>query len=325
MGFLIFLAALLILVLAFSLYCYKVCFHSVGKPGSINSFMPKGAQYEPLKEKMMASAKKMEDTPCETVTISGHKGTKLHGRYYHIGDDAPVMIIFHGYRGIAFRDCAGGFALALKIGFNVLAVDQRSHGNSEGHAISFGVLERHDCCLWANYIADRFPESPIVLCGVSMGAATVLMASDLPLPDTVAGIMADCPYDSPMGIISKVSCDMGYPKIFAIPLIWLGGRLFAGFNVNEASAIQSVAQAKVPILLIHGEDDHFVPCQMSRNIQSVSPDHAQLHTFPMAGHGLCYLVDPARYENICIAFLRGIEALQPAMEKSEYVRNNFTA
>ena len=89
------------------------------------------------------------------------------------------------------------------------------------------------------------------------------------------------------------------------------------FRLNAATATQAVRHAKVPILLIHGEDDRFVPCEMSRNIYKNCASPAQLHTFPGAGHGLSYMTDPLRYEAVVTEFLANIPALQAHLHKNK--------
>lgn len=319
MGLLIFLAALTIIVLAFSLYCYKTTFH-VPKIRHEDLFrLPQGEQYDKVAQRMLEISLIMNEAQCQWVTTTAKDGTKLWGRFYEYNPGAPVLLLFHGYRSMALRDSAGGFALGQKLGFNVLAVDQRCHGRSDGRVITFGIRERLDCLEWVNYINRRYERHvPIVLSGISMGAATVLMASELELPENVTCIMADCPYSSPAGIIMKVAGDRGYPKKLSYPVIWLAGLLYGGFQVTECTAAEAVKKAKIPILLIHGEDDRFVPCDMSREIYKNCSGIAQLHTFPDAGHGLCYIHDPQRYERICVDFLWGVQQLQPWLEVSEF-------
>ena len=76
-----------------------------------------------------------------------------------------------------------------------MMIDQRAHGKSEGRTMTFGVFERFDVLSWIDYTVERVgKKTRIVLAGISMGAATVLMASNLNLPPNVKGIMADCPY-----------------------------------------------------------------------------------------------------------------------------------
>ncbi len=321
MGFLIFAAALAVVILIFAYYCYRTAFYSPKNRKEDLFQVPDGEQYAQYGQRMVEISLIMDDAQCKKVQIQAQDGTTLSGRLYEFYPGAPVFLAFHGYRSMALRDCAGAFALSQKLGFNILAPDQRAHGESGGNAITFGIRERKDCLDWIKFLRGYYgPETPIILSGISMGAATVLMASELDLPDNVVCIMADCPYDTPMGIISKVAGDRGYPVNLSKPVIALGARIFAGLNINEAAASEAVRSAKVPILLIHGEDDRFVPCDMSRHIASCAAGDVQLHTFPDAGHGLCYIMDPRRYEKICVDFLWSSPALIPHLERSEFAQ-----
>ena len=329
MGLFVVIAALSIMLIFFALYSYRVCFYAPRKKDAetdMESWFPKGKEYTAVRDKMIAGAHCMEDSPYEWVGIRSWDGTKLWGRYYHLTPGAPLMIVFHGYRGFSSRDCAGAFVIAAKMGLNVLAIDQRSHGQSEGNVITFGIRERKDCLCWIEYAKSRFGDGlPILIYGVSMGAATVLMASELALPENVACIIADCPYTSPSDIIRKVAAEMGFPDALAYPILRLGARLFGHFSLTESSALEAVKLANVPILLIHGEDDHLVPCRMSRMIYDNCKDIAQLHTFPEAGHGLSYPVDPRHYEKICVDFLWQIDALHPFLDHSEFAKKLHSA
>lgn len=328
MGLLVLLISVLIMLLIFSLYSYGVCFHAKRRPAQENleSWFPKGEQYSAIRDKMLAGAHCMEESPYEWVSIDADDKTRLYARCYSLNPDAPVVIVFHGYRGYASRDCAGGFVIAAKLDFNVLAVDQRSHGRSDGRTITFGIRERKDCLRWIEYARQRFgAQTPIILYGVSMGAATVLMASELDLPENVVSIIADCPYSSPSAIIRKVSGEMGYPDALAYPVIRFGARLYGGFSLTESSATGAVKRACVPILLIHGEDDTFVPCSMSNEIYENCKDIAQLHIIPGAAHGLSYPVASREYEKLCVDFLWEIKAMHPYLDKSEFAMQLHSA
>lgn len=301
---------LLVLISVISLYCFIICFYSSNRKPLDPYGDMHGTQYKAVIDKIYSSTRRMEEVPYEAVSIQSFDGLKLSGRYYHFHDGAPVKIIFHGYRSMALRDCAGGFALARKLGMNVLAVDQRAHGGSEGHVITFGILERRDCLSWITYVCERFgAQTPIVLSGLSMGAATVLMATSLPLPENVVCVLADSTYTSPAEIIKKVCGDKHISSSVAYPLIRLAAAIYGRFDLEQASATEAITHSPVPVLLIHGEDDRFVPCYMSQQIHSASNGCTRLVTIPQAGHGLCYMVDPVRYENECINFLREIPAL----------------
>lgn len=306
----IFLIAAILITIVICLYCYRRCFYSENRKPADPYQLLHGEQYEAVEDKIFASTKKMDDSVYEPITIQSYDGISLYGRYYHHKDGAPVKIIFHGYRSMTLRDSAGGYAYGRKYGINVLAVDQRAHGNSGGHVITFGIKERIDCKSWAEYAAKRFGEKiPIILSGLSMGAATVVMATELKLPDNVCCVIADCPYASPGGIIRKVANDFHIPSALSYPFIWLSALILGHFSLSTATAVKAASVSKIPILLFHGEDDRFVPCEMSRKIHENSNGCTRLETFPEAGHGLCYMIDPIRYEKVCNEFLNSIPVL----------------
>ena len=306
----IFILGLLILLAAY--ICYRIAFWAPTRvlDEDVQIHLPEGEQYIKVRKGIEKCVSDMLARPFEPVTIVTFDGQKLYGRYYHVADGAPLQIQFHGYKSSAVLDFCGGSLYAGKIGHNALVVDQRSHGKSEGKSITFGVLERRDVLCWIDYARSRFgTDVQILLAGLSMGAATVLMATDQPLPPNVKGVIADCPYSSPSAIIKTVCRrDMHLPAGLMYPFIKLGARLFAGFDLEESSAVTAVANTPVPILLIHGTGDKFVPCAMSQDIKKANPDMITLVTIPEAGHGLCYMTEPAIYENAMQDFIQKVLA-----------------
>ena len=264
-------------------------------------------QTAPLRETWDAAMALYEAEPCERVSIRSHDGLTLTGRYYHYRDGGPLEIQCHGYKGNAIRDFCGSWQVAKAEGRNVLLIDQRCHGDSQGHTITFGILERRDVLGWIAWAEKRFGPVPTILSGVSMGAATVLMAAGMELPDHIRGVIADCPYDAPANIIKKVlGQDMGMPVKLVYPLIRLGGILYGRFNLDADSPLEAVKRSRVPILLIHGDDDRFVPYTMSQNIHAAAPEKIEFHTIPNAGHALNYATAPDRFQNIIRDFTRKI-------------------
>lgn len=282
---------------------YRYIFYSpVGRQNDDYAFnLPRGS--EGSLARSIALIDRLNAREFERVTITSFDGLRLAGRYYHNHDGAPVAILCHGYHGTPSRDFCGGADICLTAGYNLLMIEQRAHCASEGHTVSFGVNERRDCLDWARFAAKRFgAETKLLLAGISMGAASVLMASALPLPENVRGIVADCPFTSPRAIITEVARRRGYPAELLWPLISLSARLFGGFSPADADAAEAVKLARVPILLIHGEADTFVPCSMGREIAAANPALIELHTFPDAGHGMSYLNDTPRYTALVNAF-----------------------
>ena len=238
------------------------------------------------------------ETPCEVVTIKSRDGLKLSGRFYRFSDnDSRVEILFHGWRSSGIRDASGGARIAREIGYNLLIVDQRAHGDSEGHTLTFGIKEKYDCIDWVRYVIARFGgDVKILLGGVSMGAATVLMASCLKeLPPQVKAITADCGYTSPKAILCKSCRDRKIPPAIGYPFLRLAAQMFGGFSLKDGGAVEAVKHAKVPIMIMHGEGDDFVQFPMAQEIFDACQGEKQLLTIPEADHGLSYFFDTERY------------------------------
>ena len=239
----------------------------------------------------------------EEVNIVSFDGLKLIGRYYHIDDSYPIQIQFHGYRGNAYRDMCGGNKLARENKYNTLVIDQRAHGKSQGHTITFGIKESKDCLSWINYVNQRFNNPDIYLVGVSMGASTILLASQYNLASNVKAIIADCPFSSTKQIIRKVVKDLKLPVNLVYPFIALGAKVFGKFNINDGDINKAIRNCKIPVLLIHGKDDELVPVEMAYQIKENNKELIQLEIFENAKHGVSYFADSDRYINIVNEFI----------------------
>ena len=293
-------------IIVVSYLCYWVAFYNPVSRHMEPVEHSKGVQYRKYLPRLTELSRYLERIPCEIVSITARDGKTLAARYYHLRDHAPLIIQFHGYRGSGIRDFCGGCIIAMELGYNVLLVDQRAHGKSSGHTITFGIRDRLDCVDWIHWGMERLrADVPIFLYGISMGASTVLMAAGEDLPANVRGIIADCPYSSPYDIIRKVCKDQKYPPALTMPFIQAAARLFGNFSLTECTAAEAVKRTNIPILMIHGEDDRFVPCAMSAEIQGPS---VRRHTFPEAGHGISYMKDTPRYHRLVKEFLKEIMA-----------------
>ena len=303
------------LVLALSFACYRRCFYSAPKHHNDPYEPLRGEQFIAVGEDLFRITSIMERYSYEDLSVTAPDGVPLRGRYYHFRDGAPLMILCHGYRSSALRDCSGGHTLSRKMGFNALVIHQRGHGDSGGKTITFGIREREDLMAWIRLANDRFDNPPIILFGLSMGAATVLMGNALGYPDNVTCILADSPYSTPLDIILKVCADLGYPPKLAEPFIRLGASLFGGFRLDACSALEAVRHAKVPILFLHGEDDRMVPCAMSETIRAACASPAQVCTVPDAGHCLSYMTNPLIYERNILTFLNTIPQIRDTISQ----------
>lgn len=297
LGVLVVLAAVVLLI---AYVCYRMAFYMKDeyKIPKEEYPIPNGEIYEPYREQMVGWMKQTRSLRHEEFWVTSFDGLKLHGKYYECTPGAPIELMMHGYRGNAERDLCGGVQRCFALGRSALIIDQRACGHSEGNVITFGVNERRDCETWMAFMIDLFgPDVQIHLTGISMGAATVLMAAGYELPRQVVGVLADCGYTSAKEIICKViRTDMKLPVKLVYPFVKLAARMYGHFDLEEMPPIEAVKRCKVPVIFYHGESDGFVPCEMSvRNYEACNAPRKKLVTIPGADHGLAYPVDKQRY------------------------------
>lgn len=287
------------LTLITSLVCFLMVFYCKRKKplGPDEYEIPEGEIYEVYREDMIEWTRAIRSMPHEDMEITSFDGLKLRAKYYEYKAGAPIEILFHGYKGYAERDLSGGVERCFRLGRSVILVDHRASGRSDGHVTTFGIKERHDCHRWVRYAIERFGDDvKLIIGGVSMGAATVMMAAGDPLPENVIGVLADCGYTSPREIISKVLKDMKLPPCVFYPFIKLGARIFGRFNLDEASPIEAMRKCVLPVVFVHGDTDDFVPYEMSvRLCEECASPKKTLITIHGAGHGLAFPADRDGY------------------------------
>lgn len=284
---------------------YRIAFLRSEKPSSLFTIKFTSEQ-EKKKNIILKELVGYYKKPSEEIYIDSFDDLKLYGKYYHLDDKSPIVICFHGYKGNMYDNQIGIKKICFENNFNLLMVNHRSHGKSEGKSISFGINERRDVQFWANYMAKRFPKNKIILVGTSMGGASVLMASDLALPNNVCGIIADCPFNSPLDVVRGYLTKKKIPLNLGLNIVCMSALLVGRFNIKSHDSLSSVKKSKVDILLIHSEEDSVVPCDCSKNIHDKSRNNTTLEIFTGADHGVSYLSDSERYTKIFLNFVKRV-------------------
>ena len=197
-----------------------------------------------------------------------------------------------------------------ELGWNVLLPDQRGHGRSEGDYVGWGYDERLDVLSWVNWIVRKDPEAEILLHGVSMGGATVLMATGGVLPRQVKAAVSDCSYTSIEAEIRHLLISAKEELPFRLPSGLLLYRLRktalrrAGFDLRLASPVEAVGRSKTPTLFIHGGEDDFVPTSMVDALYQAARCPKDLLRVPGAGHAASVGTDETLYWLAVAGFLR---------------------
>ncbi|MCA9936384.1 MAG: alpha/beta fold hydrolase, partial [Anaerolineales bacterium] len=160
-------------------------------------------------------------------------------------------------------------------GCDLLMYDARGHGASDGRYHTFGYYEKGDAEAAVDWLEAQtgLPQSHIGMLGISYGAGTALQTAPL-LPD-LAFIIADSPY-ADLETIMRYQAVQQYGQAvnMMIPGAWVAAEAMADFDVAAVSAVTAVAQAQMPIMLIHSQADEYTPPSNSEAIYANS-DHGR--------------------------------------------------
>ena len=135
-------------------------------------------------------------------------------------------------------------------------------------------------------------------CGISMGGASVLLASSLELPENVKFLVNDCGYSDGYEELKAAARFMNIPPVLYAPQGWLLYKILEGVDLKKDRPVDEVKKARLPILTIHGEADTFVPFSMCKEIYEACATEKELVTVPEATHGMSYLVDTEKCNEV---------------------------
>jgi len=267
----------------------------------------------------MDAAEALEAKEHETVEIEAFDKIKLVGHWYTCKSPKRIIIAMHGWRSSWSQDFGIISEFYEKNDCCVLYAEQRGHGNSGGEYMGFGLLERYDCLDWLKWAEENTdPSLPIYLCGLSMGAATVLMTAATEFSDRVHGIMADCAFTSPHAIWKHVvqsNLHLPYGLYSAAAKDMCRKRI--SMTSDEYSCPEALKSCRVPVIFIHGSDDNFVPVEMTYENYKACASKKHLLIVPGADHAMSYIVDKESYESACRKFWREYDREIPPLPSHE--------
>lgn len=230
-------------------------------------------------------------------------GLSLHARLLR-GRGGDNVILVHGYRSSGENDFAGIAQYYMARGFGVLLIDQRAHGRSEGREICFGTREREDVRRWVDFARANL-EGRLWLYGVSMGAATVLMAAGEGFDTRVEGIVADSSFTSPRDVLAyQMTRQYHLPQFPFVPIGTLAGMLIAGRDFACGSVLRAAESAREPVLFVCGAEDRSLPPGSTEKLREARGGRDPMLVVPGAKHALCWLQDPEGYARALDGFMK---------------------
>lgn len=242
--------------------------------------------------------------PKTEIVIRSRDGLHLVGHWMPVPQPKRILICMHGWRSSWYNDFGMIADFFRENGCSVLFAEQRGQGNSGGDHMGFGLMERYDCLNWIDWVNKQTDgRYPVYLCGISMGASTVMMAGGLELPKNVRGIIADCGYTAPAAIwkhVAEQHLHLDYRICGGTACRMAKKR--AKLDVNAVSCPDALRNCRVPVLFAHGTEDRFVPVEMTYENYQACAAPKRLFIVPGAQHGMSYPTDPAGYQAMIKSF-----------------------
>lgn len=238
--------------------------------------------------------KQFNELEFEEVTITSFDNLQLYG-YLLRGNPLEVVICVHGYKSAMEFDYCDKIKIYQDRGSSVLLLNDRAHGKSQGDYLGFSEHDKRDVAKWVDYVNDVFHEPKIYLHGVSMGGATVIHCADMKLKN-VCGIIDDCGFDSIVNITKYLMKDIYHLPYFPFgDLAWMWSVIITGISFNTSMGEDCVRNTDIPILFIHGKQDHYVPSYMSQMMYDACASKKELLLVDDCGHAAAYMMATKEY------------------------------
>lgn len=240
----------------------------------------------------------------EEINLKSYDKKNLKG-YFLNNHSNKLVIMVHGYHG-RYYSLTSQAHIFFDNGFDVLSINNRCHDSSEGKLITMGKRESRDLEDWIELMIKRNPNYQIALYGISMGGHIVMLTGSKPnVNEKVKCIIEDCGFNSLKNelILMVKQSPAPFPRL-TVNLAELYSIIFHHFSYSN-SIDKAFKTLKLPILLIHGSQDNYVPTEnIYLNEKAVPKDvYYETHVFEGSGHTKSVVDSRKKYTKIVDDFV----------------------
>jgi pimeloyl-ACP methyl ester carboxylesterase len=226
-------------------------------------------------------------------------------------------VLIHGY-GDAKVGAIAWAPMLHDLGYHILAVDLRAHGDSEGRQTTAGFFERHDLNQMLDQLRAARPSdtSTLVLFGISLGGAVALAAAES--RDDIAAIILECPYTEYSHAVRAHARGLNMPAPSLVPIVLKLAQRTSGARFDDVRPIDLIPKMKCPVMVISGERDPFAPPEdlvaLERAVAQRDDPRSVFWKVSGAAHVLCMTSEPDEYNDRVESFLKN--AIEPRSHES---------
>ena len=222
----------------------------------------------------------------EEVWLESDGGVRIHGIYARAREPIADLLFFHGNAGNLY-DRTDNVADLVGAGFNVLIIDYRGYGKSEGSPSERGIYADGEAALAYLKETHAVDTRRLVLFGRSLGST---VAIELAMRE-------------PFGALIVESAFTSVQEMAQLHYGWLPGLVRRGMR-HEFDSISKVPHLKAPALYVHGSRDDIVPLAMGRQLYESSPEPKEWYPIDGAGHNDTVILGGREYYERLVEFVK---------------------
>ena len=236
------------------------------------------------------------------VTIT-HDGLKLCGEFYDFGKKKTAVFLCGRCECLMY---AYYYAQPyIESGLNVLFIDPRAHGYSEGELSTVGIKESEDLIAWMKFIKDEYKQESFILHCVCVGGSAGFLAATNPEgKDLVDRVVVDGVFLNFKESYRRHYLDLGH-KIFPVfYLIWFWFKIYTGVSVNKSSPLDCAKKLDKPVLFIHTKlDKYSLPENAQKVFDETKSNKKELVWFDVGSHSHIRNHAQEKYDEVIKDFL----------------------
>jgi hypothetical protein len=259
-----------------------------------------------------------EGLPFEPIHFEAPDGIRLSGWWVPAPENRGTAILLHGLNRSRI-EMLPKLPFLHALGWNALLFDQRRHGESGGEVGTFGAREQQDALVAAGLARQRSGDAPVVLWGVSLGAATAALAAVG--DESVAGLVCDSSFRSlrdtvrhHLGLFRRFRWWLGMVPTWPtadLAVYWIGRR--GGFDPDSLDVQAAAARMRDrPSLFVCNSGDRRMPQQIAFDLQAAAGERARVLVIPGDSHGGAWREGTAAYGEAVRQLLEEVAPGEPA-------------
>ena len=236
-------------------------------------------------------------------------GLSLYGEYYDFGSDRCAVILSGRTESLRY-----GYYFAVpyaKNGYNVLVLDPRGHGLSDGEFNTVGFEESKDAIAWVKHIRDTFGISSFVFHGICIGAAAGMLALSSPdAPDCIHGIVTEGMFPNFGESMKNHMIEKRKPVFPTFTFVDMWMKHYTGHSMKYGP-INVISGVRTPLLMLHSKEDLYSTPEYAEKLYSLSgSENKRLVWFPHGRHSMLRITDTELYDGSITEFLKTLPKIE---------------